>query len=136
MADEGVCASCQQALRYVNVEYVFDAYIMAVLMATYNNIKKHLVQTLEHVDELNHTDICLLDAAALAETAKLIAILERRTKRLCVAKLDHVKFAATMHEGLLKGQQMMGKDATDASAYHNSILNTQRLLEKHASSKA
>lgn len=101
-------------------------------MATYSNIKGHLVQTLEHIEELNHTDIGQLDAAGLTETAKLVAILDRRTKRLCASKLDHVKFVATMHEGHLKGLQMMGKDTSDKRAYLNTILNTQRLLEKYA----
>lgn len=104
-------------------------------MTVYDEIETDLVSALEGVDVLNNTDIGRLDVNGLTETARLIAILERRVKRLCVMKLDQVKASAFLYAGLETGQRLMGKSTDDASAKHKSLLDSQHALEKYATQR-
>jgi len=85
---------------------------------TYGSIKKHLIRTLEHVEVLNDTDISELNGEALAEISKLVAILNRRFKRLCDGKADHLKGVAFLQEGLMIGQRLRSKEVTDAASFN------------------
>lgn len=107
--------------------------IKAVMPNVYASIREQLVLALENVDVLNHTEIDALEVSGLTETARLLAILQRRTRRLCDNKLDHVKTIAQMHGFLVTGQRLAGQDTTDASSSHQNLLAIQRALEKYTS---
>jgi hypothetical protein len=92
------------------------------MTSVYDDINSDLVQALEGVDVLTRTDIGRLKVDELMETARLIAILDRRVKRMCAFKLDEVKTMAEMHASLEWGQSLMGKDTSDVKTKHKSLL--------------
>ena len=91
------------------------------MTSVYDDIQSDLVQALEGVHVLNNTDIGHLKVDGLTKAAKLIAILDRRIKRLCVSKLDEVKKVVEMHAGLMWGRHLMVQDTGEFSAGNKSF---------------